>query len=140
MEIPAKFSKLKFHFLFGVALSLLIFFRIYISPKFVDVVTFFSPLFLSTALFLLAVLVFGRTLPPATEAPGEKVAEVILDLVTGQPLVEQLHPLEEEVQPSDEEVVRPVEEKLHPSEEVVQPVEEEVRPKEAATFDSELKM
>ncbi|KAG5550987.1 hypothetical protein RHGRI_009422 [Rhododendron griersonianum] len=107
MEIPKRLSKLKFHFLFGVALSLLIFSRVYLSPKFVDVVAFFGPLFLSTALFLLAVLVFGRTLPPAAEPPGEKAAEVILDLVTAQPLLDvQVQPTAEEEEEEEEEEER----------------------------------
>ncbi|KAF7146080.1 hypothetical protein RHSIM_Rhsim04G0013000 [Rhododendron simsii] len=134
MEIPKRLSKLKFHFLFGVALSLLIFSRVYLSPKFVDVVAFFGPLFLSTALFLLAVLVFGRTLPPAAEPPGEKAAEVILDLVTAQPLEVQVQPTAEEEE-EERVLIRNKQTK-----EEVQAAEAEAQAAGAESVESEQKM
>ncbi|KAL0443285.1 UNVERIFIED_CONTAM: hypothetical protein Slati_2051200 [Sesamum latifolium] len=51
MEIPEKLLKFKFHILFGVALSLFIFFLCYLAPSFLDVLKYFWPLLLSTALF-----------------------------------------------------------------------------------------
>ncbi|KAE9456577.1 hypothetical protein C3L33_11523, partial [Rhododendron williamsianum] len=136
MEIPKRLSKLKFHFLFGVALSLLIFSRVYLSPKFVDVVAFFGPLFLSTALFLLAVLVFGRTLPPSAEPPGEKAAEVILDLVTAQPLLEvQVQPTAEEEEEEERVLIRNKQ-----TQEEAQAAEAEAQAAGAESVESEQKM
>ncbi|KAK4398617.1 UNVERIFIED_CONTAM: hypothetical protein Scaly_1247200 [Sesamum calycinum] len=85
MEIPEKLLKFKFHILFGVALSLLIFFLCYLAPSFLDVLKYFWPLLVSTALFLVTIVVFGRISPPVTEAPGEKAGEGLLDYVAGQP-------------------------------------------------------
>ncbi|KAI9187281.1 hypothetical protein LWI28_026332 [Acer negundo] len=51
---------------------------------------YFWPLFLSTALFLVAVVFFGKTSPPAAAA-GDKAGEGLLDYVAGQPPEEVGH-------------------------------------------------
>ncbi|KAL3821119.1 hypothetical protein ACJIZ3_007024 [Penstemon smallii] len=95
MEISEKVLKFKFHVLIAFAFSLFIFFLCYIAPRFLDVLKFFWPLFVSTALFLFAIVIFGRISPPL-EAPGEKTGEGLLDYVAGE--TEQVHTLLEEAE------------------------------------------
>ena len=85
MEIPANLLKYKFHFLFALILSLSLTSLFFIAPRFLNILAYFWPLFLSTALFLFAVLVFGKTSVPATEPPGDKAAKGLLDYVAGHP-------------------------------------------------------
>ncbi|KAF3955203.1 hypothetical protein ACB098_06G018000 [Castanea mollissima] len=91
MEIPAKLLQYKFQFLFALILSVTLISLFFLAPRFLTILAYFWPLFLSTALFLFAVLVFGKTSPPATDNPGGKAGEGLLDYVAGQPE----HPLVE---------------------------------------------
>ena len=93
MEISAKLLKFKFHILTAIAFSLMIFSLIYLAPRFLDVVAYFWPLLVSTVLFLVAVVLFDRSSPPAAKAPGEKAVESLLDFIA---------PLPEEVQFAEE--------------------------------------
>ncbi|KAF7140779.1 hypothetical protein RHSIM_Rhsim06G0228800 [Rhododendron simsii] len=90
MEIWTRLLKLKFHILFALAFSIMILFLIYLAPRFIHVLAYFWPLLLSTALFLVAVVVIGQTSPPASEAPTEKAGEGILEFVAAQPEAVQL--------------------------------------------------
>ncbi|GMP64989.1 hypothetical protein CsSME_00025982 [Camellia sinensis var. sinensis] len=63
----------------------MIFSLIYLAPRFLDVLAYFWPLFLSTALFLVTVLFFAESSPLSTEVPAEKATEGLLDFVAGQP-------------------------------------------------------
>ncbi|KAI3675815.1 hypothetical protein L1987_85411 [Smallanthus sonchifolius] len=85
MEIPEKLLHFKFHILFAAAFSLITLSLLYISPSFLNILAYFWPLLLSTALFLLTVVVFGLTSPPGSQVSGEKAGEGILDYVAGQP-------------------------------------------------------
>ena len=76
--------KFKFHIIFGVLLSASFFTILRIAPRFIDLIVYFWPLLASTALFLMVVLVFSRVSPPATDGPGDKAAEGLLDYVAGQ--------------------------------------------------------
>ncbi|KMT12939.1 hypothetical protein BVRB_4g090230 [Beta vulgaris subsp. vulgaris] len=87
MEIPEQVMKFKFHIIFGTILSVSIFGIIRVAPRFLDLLVYFWPLLASTALFLAVVVVFSRVSPPATDGPGEKAAEGLLDYVAGQPEV-----------------------------------------------------
>ncbi|KAL6999128.1 hypothetical protein U1Q18_000290 [Sarracenia purpurea var. burkii] len=93
MEISAKLLKFKIHILFSIAVFLVIFSLAYLSPGVVEVFVYFWPLFVSTALFLIAVVLFAHTSPSATEAPCEKAGEGLLDFIAAQP--EALQPAEE---------------------------------------------
>lgn len=95
MEIQQKLLKFKFHILISLTFSLIILSLLYLAPRFLEILAYFWPLLLSTALFLTTVVVFGRTSPPAAEVSGEKAGEDILDFVAGQ-----VQP-EEVVQPED---------------------------------------
>ncbi|KAF8031708.1 hypothetical protein BT93_D0814 [Corymbia citriodora subsp. variegata] len=89
MEIPEKLLRYRFHLLASLLLALSASALVYAAPRFVTVLAYFWPLLLSTALFLVAVVVFAKTSPPASaDASGEH----ILDYVAGQP--EQDAPLE----------------------------------------------
>ncbi|KAK2967275.1 hypothetical protein RJ640_004841 [Escallonia rubra] len=92
MEVPEKLLKFKIHLFVALAFALFIFSLVCHAPRFVDVIAYFWPLLVSTALFLVAAVVFGRTSPPAAEVPAEKAAEGILEFVAGQ-----LEPVEAEV-------------------------------------------
>ncbi|KAF3453317.1 hypothetical protein FNV43_RR03757 [Rhamnella rubrinervis] len=85
MEIPEKVLKFKFHILFVLLVCVIVSSLILVAPRFFTILAYFWPLFLSTALFLVAVLVFGKTSLPATEAHGDKPGEGLLDFVAGQP-------------------------------------------------------
>ncbi|CDP13724.1 unnamed protein product [Coffea canephora] len=85
MDIPEKLLKFKVHILIGAILSLLLIFLVYLAPSFLDILKYFWPLLVSTALFLVAIVVFGRISPPPPEASVEKAGEGILDYVAGEP-------------------------------------------------------
>nr|DAD23652.1 TPA_asm: hypothetical protein HUJ06_025115 [Nelumbo nucifera] len=85
MEIPEKLLKFKYHFIFGALASLVLVALIQLAPRFVTVLAYFWPLLVSTALFLVAVVVFGRISPTAADGAGEKTGEGLLDYVAGHP-------------------------------------------------------
>ncbi|CAN8270131.1 unnamed protein product [Cochlearia groenlandica] len=87
MEFREKLLKFKFHIVFAFFFSLL---AVSYSPGFLTVLSYFWPLFLSTALFLAAVYFFDRTsdLPASCTIPGDgsgfkMAAEGILEYVVG---------------------------------------------------------
>ncbi|KAH6768116.1 hypothetical protein C2S51_013452 [Perilla frutescens var. frutescens] len=94
MEIQEKLLRFKFHILSAVGFGVAILFVCYVAPSFLNILKYFWPLLVSTALFLVAIVVFGRISPPVAEAPGEKVGEGLLDYVASQP--EHIHLFEEE--------------------------------------------
>ncbi|BAT88508.1 hypothetical protein LR48_Vigan09g098000 [Vigna angularis] len=84
MEI--KQELLKFRYQIGgallVCLSIISF--LYLAPRFLNVLAYFWPLFLSTALFLLLVLFFAKTQTlPNSDASIPKPAEELLHYVAG---------------------------------------------------------
>ncbi|KAL8205799.1 hypothetical protein R6Q57_009351 [Mikania cordata] len=81
MKIPENLIKFRFHILFAATLSLITLSLLYVAPSFLNILAYFWPLLLSTALFLVTVVVFGLTSPPEAQASGEG----ILDYVAGQP-------------------------------------------------------
>ncbi|KAI3466425.1 hypothetical protein Pfo_023088 [Paulownia fortunei] len=98
MEIPEKLLKFKFHILLALTFSFFIVFLCYIAPRFLDILKYFWPLLVSTALFLVAVVVFDRISPLSAEYPGEKAGEGLLDYVAGEPPTGQVEPLVEEAE------------------------------------------
>ncbi|KAI3665135.1 hypothetical protein L6452_43753 [Arctium lappa] len=52
--------------------------------KFLNILAYFWPLLLSTALFLLLLIVFGLSSPLPVQVSGEKAGEGILDYVVGR--------------------------------------------------------
>ncbi|OAY28362.1 hypothetical protein MANES_15G060900v8 [Manihot esculenta] len=84
MEMQEKIIQYKYHIFFSLIISLVLATLIFLAPSFVTILAYFWPLFLSTALFLVAVVFFGKTSPPATESSGDKAGEGLLDYVAGQ--------------------------------------------------------
>ncbi|XP_068644562.1 uncharacterized protein [Aristolochia californica] len=82
MEAVEKLLKFKFHVLAASAVVSLVLSLYYVAPNFLTVVTYFWPLLLSTALFLAAVVFFGRVTP--VESSGDAGGE-LLDYVAGKP-------------------------------------------------------
>ncbi|KDP39280.1 hypothetical protein JCGZ_01037 [Jatropha curcas] len=85
MEIQEKLLNYKYHIAFILTLSLITLSSIFLAPSFVTILAYFWPLFLSTALFLGAVVFFGKTSLAGTESSGDKAGEGLLDYVAGQP-------------------------------------------------------
>nr|GFA62129.1 transmembrane protein [Tanacetum cinerariifolium] len=79
----AKLLKFKVHIAVLSLIIILSLIILYVAPSFFNVLAYFWPLFLSTALFLVAVVVFGVTSPPSANVSGEKAGEGILDYVAG---------------------------------------------------------
>lgn len=82
-EIPEKLLKFRFHIIAALALGLFIIVLCYLAPSFVDIFKYFWPLLVSTALFLVAVVVFDRISPPSAEF---EAGEGLLDYVAGEPV------------------------------------------------------
>ncbi|XP_048135274.1 uncharacterized protein LOC125315138 [Rhodamnia argentea] len=83
MAIPERLLRYRFHLLAALLLALASSALVYAAPRFVTVLAYFWPLLLSTALFLVAVVVFGKTSPPAAaDASGKD----LIDYVAGQPV------------------------------------------------------
>ncbi|XVE50836.1 hypothetical protein DITRI_Ditri01bG0195800 [Diplodiscus trichospermus] len=86
MEIPEKLLKFKYPIILTLTLSLTLSSLIIFAPSFFTILTYFWPLFLSTALFLVAVIFFGKTSAhPGSDSPAAKAGEGLLDYVAGQP-------------------------------------------------------
>ncbi|XP_054799791.1 uncharacterized protein LOC129304144 [Prosopis cineraria] len=86
MEIPQILFKFKYHFIAGLLLALTVSSFAVLAPRFLTVLAYFWPLFLSTALFLALVLVFGRTSSAAAAGGNSNnniAGEVFLDYVAG---------------------------------------------------------
>ncbi|KAI9102244.1 hypothetical protein K1719_023446 [Acacia pycnantha] len=87
MDISQRLFKWKYHFVAALLLAFAVSFFAVLAPRFVTVLAFFWPLFLSTALFLALVLVFGRTSSSAagnsSSSSNNAAGEVFLDYVAG---------------------------------------------------------
>ncbi|KAK4751574.1 hypothetical protein SAY87_005056 [Trapa incisa] len=81
MAVPEALLKYSLHLLYAMGLSSALLSLFLLAPSFLTLLAYFWPLFLSTALFLVAVVVFGRTSPPTVDKAGEG----LLDYVTGDP-------------------------------------------------------
>ncbi|KAK3002674.1 hypothetical protein RJ639_017911 [Escallonia herrerae] len=55
------------------------------TPRFITILSYFWPLFLSTAMFLVAIIVLRQISPFAAESHGEQAGEGLLDYVAGHP-------------------------------------------------------
>ncbi|GMN62320.1 hypothetical protein TIFTF001_031414 [Ficus carica] len=85
MEIPEKLIKFKVHILVALILCAVVSSLILFAPRFLTILAYFWPLLVSTALFLAAVLVFGKTTSSPAAAAAAKAGEGLLDFVAGQP-------------------------------------------------------
>lgn len=97
MEISEKLLHFKYPILISFASCFFAISLIYLAPSFIDIVKYFWPLFMSTAMFLVAVVVFGR-ISPLPDSPGEKAGEGLLDFVAGDAVGSSLEEAESEEQ------------------------------------------
>ncbi|PIA25621.1 hypothetical protein AQUCO_11000029v1 [Aquilegia coerulea] len=104
MAIIEKLMKYKFHIIFITSLSSVLILSIFlIAPNFLTILSYFWPLFLSTALFLFSIVFFGKVSPLAfEETSSEKTGEGLLDYVAGQSH-ETIHNQEEDEGLGDDE-------------------------------------
>ncbi|GLT83680.1 hypothetical protein SLE2022_019550 [Rubroshorea leprosula] len=86
MEIAQKLLNFKYQILIGVTLVAAVSSLIILSPSFLTILAYFWPLLLSTVLFLIAVVFFGKTsAPPGSDSGAENAGEGLLNYVAGQP-------------------------------------------------------
>ncbi|KAJ0044999.1 hypothetical protein Pint_03871 [Pistacia integerrima] len=107
MEIQEKLLKFKFHILFTLSFLGLMFSLVIFAPRVLTILAYFWPLFLSTALFLVAVVFFGKTSLPASDSHIEHhkaAAEDILGYVAGQDHAVQHPPPQTEAEDEGEPV------------------------------------
>ncbi|KAL2332821.1 hypothetical protein Fmac_014034 [Flemingia macrophylla] len=81
MEIQKQVMKFRYHIAAALTVCVLMFSVFYLAPRFLNVLAFFWPLFLSTALFLALVLFFANTQPSPADLPVP--AEDLLHFVAG---------------------------------------------------------
>ncbi|TKY47024.1 hypothetical protein E2542_SST29078 [Spatholobus suberectus] len=85
MEIQQQLFKFRYHILGALLLCLATFSLLHLAPSFLNILAYFWPLFLSTALFLALVLFFAKTQTShhSDDASLPKPAEDLLDFVAG---------------------------------------------------------
>ncbi|RDX71417.1 hypothetical protein CR513_49244, partial [Mucuna pruriens] len=85
MEIPEKVLKFRFHFLGALLFCLTLFSLILMAPRFITLLAYFWPLFLSTAVVLALVFFFAKTspLPSADATSFHNAGQGLLDYVAG---------------------------------------------------------
>ncbi|KAG6641922.1 hypothetical protein CIPAW_09G107600 [Carya illinoinensis] len=74
-------SNVAMTFIVSVVISLLL----YASPRLINILTYFWPLFASTAVLLVAIIGFGGLSQLASETHGYKAGEGIIDYVQRRP-------------------------------------------------------
>lgn len=77
----------QYHFIITVVVSIILALLFQVAPRFLTILAYFWPLFVSTAVLLMVMIVFGQLSPPSTEIHGEKTGEGLLDYVAGRPCV-----------------------------------------------------
>ena len=91
MTISENLMKYKSRISIFAVFSFIIVVIVHFAPKFLDVLTYFRPLLVSTTLFIIAVVVFSRSFQPSLGSLGEKTREGIIDYVASQPESYQGH-------------------------------------------------
>ncbi|KAK7333367.1 hypothetical protein VNO80_30135 [Phaseolus coccineus] len=82
MEIKQELMKFRYQIGGALLVCLAIFSFLYLAPRFLNLLAYFWPLFLSTALFLLLVLFFAKT-QTSSDSSIPKPAEELLHYVAG---------------------------------------------------------
>ncbi|CAK7323307.1 unnamed protein product [Dovyalis caffra] len=88
MDIPERLLQYRYHFALAITASVVLSLLLYAAPRLLFILAYFWPLFASTTVFLILILVFGGTvsqLATDSHAYGEKAGEGLLDYVAGQP-------------------------------------------------------
>ncbi|WCJ33082.1 hypothetical protein M5689_014465 [Euphorbia peplus] len=82
--IQDKLMKHKFNLTITLFIAAIVVTLIYLAPRLVTILAYFWPLFLSTALFLATVVLFGKTSVPNAEASALDAGAGLLDYVAGE--------------------------------------------------------
>ncbi|KAL3850957.1 hypothetical protein ACJIZ3_012839 [Penstemon smallii] len=87
MEFYAKLLQHKYFVAAAIAVSstLALFITLLLMPHLTSILSYFWPLFLSTALVLVAIIVIGQMSPIPLELSGGTVGQSFLDYVAGHP-------------------------------------------------------
>ncbi|KAK4785573.1 hypothetical protein SAY86_002262 [Trapa natans] len=83
IEFSARIMHSRYQITTAVVGLLLVSLVLYALPRFVTVLAYFWPLFASTAVFMVVILVFGGISQLANDSHGEKAGKGILDYVAG---------------------------------------------------------
>lgn len=83
IEVSTQIIQHRYHIVMAVGGFLLLSLMLYAAPRFVTILAYFGPLFASTAVFLVAIIVFGGIAQLANESHGEKAGRGFLDYVAG---------------------------------------------------------
>ncbi|KAI3850802.1 hypothetical protein MKW98_030862 [Papaver atlanticum] len=113
MEIPEKLMKLKYYIIFSSLISLSFLSLVLLAPRFLTIVSYFWPLFVSTALFLFTVVFFAKVSPLSTSSEidddqsllscAEKAGEGLLDYVAApQVCLENIDDFDDDEDEEDE--------------------------------------
>ncbi|KAJ0081937.1 hypothetical protein Patl1_09666 [Pistacia atlantica] len=84
-NISPKLMQYKYHLTLVAVGSLILGVLSYAAPRMLTILTYFWPLFASTAVFLLLIITFGGVSHLAIDGHGEKAGEGFLDYVAGRP-------------------------------------------------------
>lgn len=85
MEICAKILQHRFFFSVAVAVILILVGFFAVMPRLSGLLYYFWPLFLSTTLVFVAIIVIGHISPISVEYSADKEGEALLDYVAGKP-------------------------------------------------------
>lgn len=85
MDIQTKVLQHRDQITVVAAVSVVISLFVYAAPRFLSILAFFWPLFVSTAVLLVAMIAFGGSFPVGIEVHGVRAGEGILDYVAGRP-------------------------------------------------------
>ncbi|CAJ1962680.1 unnamed protein product [Sphenostylis stenocarpa] len=84
MDISEKLQQYRYHITRAIVVLLSFSLVLYVAPRFLTILAYFWPLFVSTTVFLVAILAFGGISKLSTEDHGEKAGEGLLDYVAGR--------------------------------------------------------
>ncbi|KAB5551563.1 hypothetical protein DKX38_008874 [Salix brachista] len=86
MVIPERLMQYRYHFAIAITASSFLSLFLYAAPRLITILAYFWPLFASTAVFFILIVVFGGTVSHlAADSQGEKEGEGLLDYVAEQP-------------------------------------------------------
>lgn len=86
MDIPAKLMQFRYPLAITIGVTMITVSIFYVAPQFLNILAYFWPLFLSTSIFLVSILIFGGEISTSSgiESQGEKTGEGLLDYVAGE--------------------------------------------------------
>ncbi|KAK8485339.1 hypothetical protein V6N13_062789 [Hibiscus sabdariffa] len=82
VDIQQKLNQYRYHFVVTLLVSSIVAFLSYAAPSMLAILTYFWPLFASTAVLVVVIMAFGGVSQLATEAHGRKTGEGLLEYVS----------------------------------------------------------